>query len=421
MMMIKKVPIGKICPALYNPRQDLRQGDPEYEKLKRSLNEFGCVEPLVWNKRTGNLVGGHQRLKVLIDQGATEVDVSVVDLPLEKEKALNIALNKISGDWDQNKLASLLDELTKVPNFDIGITGFDLPDVEELLSSILAESQGGKDENFDVEKELQKEGPAITQPGDLIQLGQHRLLCGDSSKASSYTKLLDKEAASLLFTDPPYNVDYKTPAKGSRWRAIAGDRVNVKEYSRWLTQVLKQAAGSLSPGSAAYIWNGHKNFSLMHQCLENEGFKVSAVITWAKESFALGRGDYKQQTEFCLYAWKQGNGAHRWYGPTNETTLWQIRREPTKSYQHPTQKPLELAERALRNSTRAGELVLDPFLGSGTTLIASERTGRKCYGIELDPLYCDVIVRRYIAFAGEKTVSPDLVNRYRQAQLEVAA
>jgi DNA modification methylase len=420
-MHIERINVTKLNPAAYNPRKDLKPGDPEYEKLKRSLNEFGCVEPLVWNERSGNLVGGHQRLKVLIEQGATEVDVSVVDLSSDKEKALNIALNKISGDWDEEKLASLLDELTKVPDFEIGITGFELPDVQELLSSLLAESHAGKDEDFDVEKELQKEGPAITKPGDLIQLGQHRLFCGDSSKASSYAKLLDKETASLLFTDPPYNVDYKTPAKGSRWRAIAGDRVPVKEYSRWLTQVIKQSAGSLSPGSAAYVWNGHKNFSLMHQCLENEGFKVSAVITWAKESFALGRGDYKQQTEFCLYAWKQGNGAHRWYGPLNETTLWQIRRESTKTYQHPTQKPLELAERAIRNSTRAGELVLDPFLGSGTTLIASERTGRKCYGIELDPLYCDVIVRRYIAFAGEKALSSELANRYHRNEMEVAA
>lgn len=306
-MKIERVAIDKINPATYNPRRDLRPGDPEYEKLKRSINEFGCVEPLVWNKRTGNLVGGHQRLKVLIDQGAVEVDVSVVDLPLEKEKALNIALNKISGDWDQEKLASLLDELTKVPDFNIGITGFDLPDVQDLLSSVLAQNHAGKEEDFDVEKELQKEGPAITQPGDLIELGQHRLFCGDSSKAPSYAKLLDKEQASLLFTDPPYNVDYKTASKDSRWRAIAGDRVPVKEYSRWLTQVLKQAGNALSAGSAAYIWNGHKNFALMHQCLENEGFKVSSVITWAKESFALGRGDYKQQIEFCLYAWKQGN------------------------------------------------------------------------------------------------------------------
>jgi DNA modification methylase len=151
----------------------------------------------------------------------------------------------------------------------------------------------------------------------------------------------------------------------------------------------------------------------MHQLLINLGFKVSCVITWAKESFAIGYGDYNQQTEFCLYGWKEDNGAHHWYGPTNESTLWQVKRDPTHSYQHPTQKPLELAERAIRNSTRSGNIVLDTFLGSGTTLIAAQRTGRRCFGVEIDPHYCDVIARRYIAFVGENVADPGLVKRYQ--------
>ena len=145
--------------------------------------------------------------------------------------------------------------------------------------------------------------------------------------------------------------------------------------------------------------------------------KISCVITWAKESFAIGYGDYHQQTEFCLYGWLEENGAHNWYGPNNESTLWQVKREPTKSYLHPTQKPLELFERAIRNSTRAGQIVFDAFLGSGTALIAAERTGRRCRGIEIEPHHCDVIVRRYIGFVGQDNVPAELANRYRLSEV----
>ncbi len=177
-MHIERIPIDRINPAPYNPRLDLAPGDPEYQKLKRSIDEFGCVEPLVWNQRTGNLVGGHQRLKVLLAQGDTEADVSVVDLPPQREKALNIALNKISGDWDPRKLAELLDELVRLPDFDIELTGFDLPDADALIAEVL-QSSPDKEEDFDVDAALQPDQPAVTQPGDLIELGprrQHRLL-----------------------------------------------------------------------------------------------------------------------------------------------------------------------------------------------------------------------------------------------------
>jgi DNA modification methylase len=156
----------------------------------------------------------------------------------------------------------------------------------------------------------------------------------------------------------------------------------------------------------------------MRQLLESIGIKVSCVITWAKESFAIGYGDYNQQTEFCIYGWRENNGAHRWYGPTNESTLWQIHRDPTKEYKHPTQKPLELAERAMRNSSLRGQIVLDTFLGSGTTLIATERLSRKCFGVEIDPHYCDVIVRRWIAFVGVDNAPQNLVEKYYLGKFE---
>lgn len=421
-MEIKKISIDKINPASYNPRKDLKPDDVEYKHLVKSIDEFGYVEPLVWNKRTGNLVGGHQRFKVILAQGAKEVLVSIVDLSIEKEKALNIALNKIQGDWDEQKLALLLDELTNVPEFNVELTGFETEEISELLDRALTESPQAIEEDFDVEEALDMENPAVTQPGELIELGSHRLLCGDSGKLSALRKLVGDNKIHLFFSDPPYNVDYyggnrpqpdKARPKQSRlWKRIYSDNLNQDEYTKWLGTVLRNASKFLATGAPVYIWNGHRQFGPMHQLLESIGVKVSCVITWAKESFAIGYGDYNQQTEFCLYGWQENNGAHRWYGPTNESTLWQVHRDPTKEYKHPTQKPLELAERAMRNSSRRGQIVLDTFLGSGTTLIAAARLGRKCFGMEIEPKYCDCIVRRYIALAGKRAVSAEITKRY---------
>jgi len=429
MVKIRKVPIDKIKPAAYNPRKSLQPGDPEYEKLLKSINEFDCVEPLVWNRRTGNLVGGHQRLKILAARGDTEVLCSVVDLSPQREKALNLALNKIQGDWDEQKLALLLDELTKAPEFDVGLTGFETDEISDLLDRALTtDFPQAEEENFDVEESLDRENPAVTQPGELIELGSHRLLCGDSSKLPALRKLIGDSKVHLFLTDPPYNVDYyggnrpqperARPKQSRQWQRIYSDNLNQDEYTKWLGAVLRNASRFLAAGAPVYIWNGHRQFGPMHQLLQSIGIKVSCVITWAKESFAIGYGDYNQQTEFCLYGWLEDNGAHRWYGPTNESTLWQIHRDPTKQYNHPTQKPLELAERAMRNSSRRGQIVLDTFLGSGTTLIAAERLSRRCFGIEIDPHYCDVIVRRWITFVGVDNAPQNLVGKYCVGKFE---
>jgi len=415
-MEIKKVKISAINPAAYNPRRDLKAGEPDYEKLKKSIDSFGYVEPLVWNKQTGSLVGGHQRLKILIEQGYKEVEVSVVDLSLDKEKALNLALNKIRGDWDQDKLASLLDELVHIPELDIGLTGFDLPEISEIMDSYTEPI------DIDAPEDPEQIDNPITQPGELIELGPHRILCGDSSKKEDMDKLLGGKKANLLLTDPPYNVQYyggnrpqpdaARPKASRNWKKIYNDNLSQEEYEAWLKQVLVNVSGCLDEGAAAYIWNGHRQFGPMYQMLINLGFHVSCVITWAKESFAIGFGDYNQQTEFCLYGWKEKNGSHHWFGPANESTLWEINRESTAGYQHPTQKPVALAARAIKNSSQRGDIVLDAFLGSGTTLIASEGLQRACYGLEIDPRYCDVIIRRYIDLVGEKKVASKLIERY---------
>ena len=206
-MIIEKKNTADLLPAEYNPRKDLKPGDAEYEKLKRSIEQFGYVEPVIWNKTTGRVVGGHQRLKVLIDMGITEVDCVVVELSEEKEKALNIALNKISGEWDKEKLALLITDLQGA-DFDVSLTGFEPAELDDLFKDSMKD--GIKDDDFDVESELKK--PTITKPGDIWTLGRHRLICGDSTLPHTYEMLMSDTKANLVITDPPYNVNYEGSA-----------------------------------------------------------------------------------------------------------------------------------------------------------------------------------------------------------------
>lgn len=416
-MEIRKVLVREINPAPYNPRILLQPGDPAYEKLKRSIETFGCVEPLVLNVKTGNLVGGHQRLSVLIEQGVTEVEVSIVELDLEKEKALNLALNKIQGDWDNVKLANLLEELEQLPDFDVGLTGFDATEISMLFDRYL--STGGEDD-FDVEKEAGEIAEPVTRRGDVIELGNHRILCGDSVDLEDLNKLFQGKKAGLVVSDPPYNVAYddgQRPTgveKKRKWNPIEADAMGQEEYETWLKTVLGNMEKFMDQGSPVYIWNGHRQFGPMHLMLNELGFHVGSVITWVKERFALGYSDYNQQSEFCLYGWKEGNGAHKWYGPTNETTVWEVSRDGINSLIHPTQKPIALAQRAIKNSSKRGDIVLDMFLGSASTLIAAESLERACYGVEVSPEYCDAIVRRYINYVGEEKVPKTVVDKYIQ-------
>ncbi|MGD0573405.1 MAG: site-specific DNA-methyltransferase [Sedimentisphaerales bacterium] len=417
-MEIKKIPISEINPAPHNPRKDLQPDDPEYKQIEASIDGFGLVEPLVWNRRTKNLVGGHQRFKILVRKGCTEIEVSVVDLPLEKEKALNLALNKVQGSWDKEKLALLLDELTRVPYLDVGTTGFTPVEIGQLIDRYL--ETGGEDD-FDTEGVAESIIEPVTQKGELIELGPHKILCEDCSVLENLERLISVEKVGLVHTDPPYNVAYVAgdrpnpnacTRKSCRWAQIHGDNIGELEYSDLLRKVFSHIVKFMDRGAAAYIWNGHKNFGPMHAQLEELGFHVASVIVWAKPNFAMSFGDYHEQAEFCLYAWLENNGSHRWFGSTSESTVWEVKRDANKNYIHPTQKPIALAQRAIINSSVKGDIVLDAFLGSGSTLIAAEGLGRRCYGLEIDSRYCDAIVHRYISYAGKDKVSTDIRKRY---------
>jgi len=387
-MNIEKKNVKDLLPADYNPRKDLQPGDPEYEKLKRSIEQFGYVEPVIWNEKTGRVVGGHQRLKVLTDMGITEVDVVVVDMDTEKEKALNIALNKISGEWDTEKLALVIADLQGT-DFDVSLTGFDPEELEDLFRD---DVKGGvKEDDFDVEAELKK--PTFSKAGDLWMLGEHRLFCGDSTKPETFDLLMNGKKANLVVTDPPYNVDYK----GSAGK-IKNDSMAEDQFEQFLLAAYQQMEAAMADDASIYVFHSDSHGLAFRKAFEEAGFYLSGCCIWKKQSLVLGRSPYQWQHEPVLFGWKK-KGKHQWYTGRKESTIWEFDK-PKKNKDHPTMKPIALVSYPIMNSTMTGCLVLDPFGGSGSTLIACEQTGRICYTVELDEKFCDVIVRRYIEQVG---------------------
>jgi DNA modification methylase len=390
-MQIEKIPLEKLNPAKYNPRKDLKPGDPEYEKLKKSMETFGYVEPIVWNKRTGNIVSGHQRLKILEHQGQREIETVVVDLDEQQEKALNITLNKVSGGWDLPKLADLISELDD-GIFDISITGFDAAEIEHLFSQV--HDKDVKEDDFDVDEALKE--PVVSKLGDLWHLGKHRLFCGDSTKAETYEILMDGKKANLVVTDPPYNVNFT--AGTEKERLIKNDHQPDSDFYQFLLDAFKHIYQHLADGGALYVFHADTEGLNFRNAVKEVGFHLSGVCVWVKDSLVLGRSDYQWQHEPIIYAWKP-TGRHRWYADRKQTTVWQFDR-PKRSEEHPTMKPVALCAYPIKNSSAPNGIVLDPFGGSGSTLIACEQLDRICYMVELDEKYSDVIVKRYIEYVG---------------------
>ncbi len=323
-MKIKKILISKIRTADYNPRLDLKPGDLEYEKIKRSIQEFSMVEPLVWNEATGSLIGGHQRLKILKDLGQKEIEVSVVNIKDQKrEKALNVALNRCSGDWDYGKLKELLVSLDD-GQFDVTMTGFGMDELESLL--VGRGTEPGDDEVPEPPKK------AKTKPGDLYILGDHRLLCGDATKIEDVAKLMDKKKADMVFTDPPYGVNYEGGLNKKKRENIAGD----KDGQLYLI-ALPLIATFCSKESVWYIWFADRSGKPVYDAIQSSGYTVRAMIVWNKLNAHYGNfmAQYMQKHEPCLYSVR---GKAQWNGGTKETTVWDIE-QPSKNELHPTQKP----------------------------------------------------------------------------------
>ncbi|MBQ1791199.1 MAG: DNA modification methylase, partial [Oscillospiraceae bacterium] len=384
---LKVLPISVLKPAEYNPRKKLKPGDREYKKIKDSIEEFGFADPLVVNADM-TIIGGHQRLNVAIDLGYTEVPCAVVDVDKTREKALNIALNKITGEWDEQLLADLLTDL-KDADYDLDYTGFDAPEVDALFSNIYDKKV--KEDDFDVDKELKQ--PCFSQPGDLWLLGRHRVICGDSTGEEVYTRLMDGEKANLVLTDPPYNVDVEETAG-----KIMNDNMEDSEFHKFLLSAYRCMHSNLADDGSIYVWHADTEGINFRTAFKEAGFYLSGCCIWVKNALVLGRSPYQWRHEPCLFGWKQ-KGKHQWYGDRKQTTVWEYDK-PRASKDHPTMKPVNLMSYPIKNSTMTNGIVLDPFLGSGSTLIACCETDRVCRGIELDPKFVDCIVKRYIEWAG---------------------
>lgn len=391
-MEIKELPLKELKPAAYNPRKKLKKGDKEYEKIKQSLLKFGYVDPIIVNEDL-TVIGGHQRLTVLKDLDYETAKCVIVDLPKEDEKALNIALNKITGQWDEALLADLLLDLQE-SDFNLDLTGFEPPEIDDILSNV-HDKELSEDE-FDVEEELKK--PTVSRHGDIWQLGKHRVICGDSTKAETYKQLLDDRKANLVVTDPPYNVDVEETAG-----KILNDNMSDGDFYQFLLSMFTQVENHMEDDASIYVFHADTEGLNFRKAFKDADFYLSGCCIWKKNSLVLGRSPYQWQHEPCLYGWKK-KGKHQWFSDRKQTTIWEYDR-PKSSKDHPTMKPIQLMAYPIQNSSMRGTVVLDPFLGSGSTLIAADQTGRVCYGIELDEKFVDVIVKRYIEVTGDTEVT----------------
>lgn len=393
---IEQWPTAKLLPYARNART---HSDDQVAQIAASIAEFGFTNPILAGS-DGIIVAGHGRLAAAQKLGLEIVPVVVLDhLSPTQRRALVIADNRIAENagWDDAMLRIELEAL-QLEGFDLDITGFDADALAELIAGDEPDNEGQTDE--DAVPEV-GEIP-ISRPGDVWIMGQHRLLCGDSTVAESYARLMQGDMADMVFTDPPYNVNYANSAKDKmrgKDRAILNDNLGDGFYDfllAALTPTVENCRGGI------YVAMSSSELDVLQAAFRAAGGKWSTFIIWAKNTFTLGRADYQRQYEPILYGWPEGAQRH-WCGDRDQSDVWAIKK-PQKNDLHPTMKPVELVERAIRNSSRPGNVVLDPFGGSGTTLIAAEKSGRVARLIELDPKYVDVIVRRWEDFTGQTAI-----------------
>jgi DNA modification methylase len=385
---LKLINIDELIPYANNARTHSKD---QINKLRSSLREFGFINPILIDKDY-NILAGHGRVMAAREEGIKEVPCVLVEhLTEAQKKAYILADNRLAMDagWDDEMLALELENLKEL-DFDMDLTGFDAAEIEDLFSKI--HDKEISDDDFDVDAALGED--TISKQGDIWLLGRHRLICGDSTKAEIYEKLMEGKKANLCVTDPPYNVNYTAGSENER--KIKNDNMEDKNFYEFLLASFKNIFNSLDDGAAAYIFHADTEGLNFRKAFKDAGFHLANVCIWAKQSLVLGRSDYQWQHEPILYGWKP-TGKHRWYADRKQTTIWNFDR-PTKSELHPTMKPVPLVAYPIQNSSMSNCIVLEPFAGSGSTLIACEQLGRICYAIELDEKYADVIVKRYIEY-----------------------
>ena len=384
-MKIEQVEISKLNPAEYNPR---RLTDTQYQHLRNSLEEFGIVDPIVVNShkdRKNIIIGGHQRARIWKDMGNDTIPVVYLDLTLKRERELNIRLNKNLGEFDQEKL---LAEYTKDELIDYG---FEEVEFKGEITPEEPDATLGDDAIPDVQED------SITEPGDIYQLGPHKLVCGDATLVDHLEKLMGTEKANLIVTDPPYNVNYEGKTKDKL--KIKNDAMGNGQFLQFLIDTFTNCSLFAVEGGAAYVFHADSEGLNFRKAFIDGGFELKQCCIWVKNTMVMGRQDYHWQHEPILYGWKKG-AAHIWKSDRKQTTIWNFDR-PQQSKEHPTMKPLDLVCYPILNNSEKDHIVLDVFGGSGSTLIASEKLGRVCRTMEIDPKYCDVIVKRYMKFCRE--------------------
>ena len=383
--------INDLIPYIRNART---HSESQIAQIAASIKEFGFLSPILIAE-DNTILAGHGRLAAARKLGLTKVPcVKESHLTETQRRAYIIADNKLSlnAGWDEDILAIELSELQGA-DFDLDLLGFD----ESELVSIFEDDKEVEDDDFDVEEELNK--PCFSKAGDIWTLGRHRLICGDSTKEETYKRLMDGKRANLVVTDPPYNVNYE----GSAGK-IKNDNMDNDKFYNFLLDAFSNMEKVMADDASIYVFHADTEGLNFRKAFNDAGFYLSGCCIWKKPSLVLGRSPYQWQHEPCLYGWKK-KGKHQWYSGRKETTIWEFEK-PKKNAEHPTMKPIALLAYPITNSSMSNTIILDPFGGSGSTLIACEQTDRSCYTIELDEKFCDVIVKRYIEQVGtDKDVS----------------
>ena len=384
-MEMQLISTEKLIPYVNNARTHSAE---QINKLRSSLREFGFINPVIID-RDFNVIAGHGRIEAAKAEGISEVPCVFADyLTPAQKKAYILADNRMAMDagWDEEVLRVEIEAL-QAESFDVGLTGFDESEIADLFE---ADSEV-KDDDFDVDAELEK--PPVTKSGDLWLLGNHRLVCGDSTKEETYTLLMDGKKANLVVTDPPYNVNYE----GSAGK-IKNDNMENGRFYQFLLDAFTCMEKVMENDASIYVFHADTEGLNFRKAFADAGFYLSGTCIWKKQSLVLGRSPYQWQHEPVLFGWKK-KGKHQWYTGRKESTIWEFDK-PKKNGDHPTMKPVPLVAYPIKNSSMSNCIVLDPFGGSGSTLIACEQTDRVCHTIELDEKFCDVIVKRYIEQAG---------------------
>jgi DNA modification methylase len=401
------VPITKLVPYVNNART---HSPEQINKLRSSLREFGFINPVIIDRDFG-VIAGHGRILAAKEEGIAEVPCVFADhLTEAQKKAYILADNRMAMDagWDEELLRVEIEAL-QAEAFDLSLTGFD----EKELSDLFKRDGDVQEDDFDVDAELEK--PTFSKSGDVWTLGRHRLVCGDSTKAETFDTLMQGRKANLVVTDPPYNVNYEGTAG-----KIKNDNLADEKFYQFLFDAFSNIEKVMADDASIYVFHADTEGLNFRKAFADAGFYLSGCCIWKKPSLVLGRSPYQWQHEPCLYGWKK-SGKHQWYADRKQTTIWEFEKTK-KNTDHPTMKPIPLLAYPIQNSSMSNTLVLDPFGGSGSTLIACEQTDRDCYTIELDEKYCDVIVKRYIEQVGSADgVSVERDGKtYTFADLEVA-